>query len=1166
MARGRGILERSSGLCGRVATSYRRRFFAGLPAIEASEPRRVRSGDSTLLRNLRVLLCWVLALRAIGLTPSRGADDPRTAAKDDAPTYIFLDAPADLDALRKKLARPDFVILKGALYDALKAGVKPIAPQRRAIVESVAVGGEVLDDLAHLAIDYGVRLAGDEPAWVPIRLDAQIVTGAREGDRDLPIRAADGGWQVQVKGDGPHRVQVSLSSVVLSAKGSAQGRRLELAIPEAASTKVAIALAANVSEVAATGAAGVREPLTVELIEGAQRGRVSAFLTPRTTLEIQWKVAADAGAAGPPLVTAQGEIAVEVDRGSIRARSSWEVRSERGSVRRLELRIDPADELVGLEFDGRPVTSDEPGDRGSGVIAVPLAEPLGPGRSGRLTVTTRRALSPESATRLTYRGVPLLNVVSQSGVLAISQSGGDPWVSASPGRGLRSIDPRTELPAGLRARPSIVLAYQFVEQPFELGLQVDPSPPWVRVESRTTVFVEGRRARVDAVFDYSVSRGRVFEIRVSLPEGLTIDAVGPEAVVAASEILAAAVPGGRRVLAVRLASRASEDGRFTLRLTGRQAIAVGKESEVGLALPVDSQSRGGLLAVLAARDVSVALGANPSGAPSEFSPAGQDVPASWPWPSEVDPLARSPVLWLRHDDAPHAIAMNVSTLEHIVREETTLDARIERKRIDVRQETVLRTRHGTLTRVDVAVPPGLDGLWEMEGAEVVRRDPLEPGPDGSTRYRLTLGRSAPDLARLRIRIRLPLATALEPDRATRLAIPQLTILDAETSPARVRVGAEDGIDLDGDGPGWSDPKDAGPPTVREPGPPWRIERAASGPARVIATAHAFASLPRVVASRLAMRSASDPEGGLRTTATYRLEAHQGSLVVSLPEGADLVRARVGSEAVAEVERVAESARVYRIRLPADVPGPLVVTLDYTQSAAAVAATGRWGAPKLADGAVIEESTWEVGLPGGVALAGVPEGWSDENQWFWNSYVFMRRPVTSVRAGPAGDLPRDGSHAYLFARVGGPVDLAPRIVSRAGLVGFCSGAVLVLGLVATSARRWIRAGVFLAIALALVAAVLAPPSVIPLVAQSSVLGFVLLAVAAATRTRLDRRRPAVPRGGESSGLGLSASGTSGRVAVADVGSEESTVIRARVGTTVERAPLEAAENLPAHVTG
>ncbi len=1113
-----------------------------------------------------MLLCWVVALRAIGPTPSRGAEDPRSAAKDDAPTYIFLDAPADLDAMRKKLARPDFVILKGTLYDALKAGAKPGAPQRRVVVESVAVGGDVLDDLAHLTIDYGVRLAGDEPAWVPIRLDAQIVTAAREGDRDLPIRAADGGWQVQLNGTGPHRVQVALSSVVLSAKGSAQGRRLELAISEAASTKVAITLAPNVSEVAATGATGVREPLTVELIEGAQRGRVSAFLTPRTTLDIQWKVAADAGAAGPPLVTAQGEIAVEVDRGSIRARSSWEVRSERGSVRRLDLRIDPADELVGLEFDGRAVTSDDFGDAGSGVIAVPLAEPLGPGRSGRLTVTTRRALSPESATRLTYRGVPLLNVASQSGVLAISQSGGDPWVSASPGRGLRSIDPRTELPPGLRARPSIVLAYQFVEQPFELGIQVDPSPPWVRVESRTTVFVEGRRARVDALFDYIVSRGRVFEIRVSLPDGLTIDAAGPESVVAASEILAAAAPGGRRVLAVRLASKASEEGRFTLRVAGRQTIAGAKEADVGLPRPIDSQSRGGLLAVLAARDVSVVPGPKPAGVPSEFSPAGQDVPASWPWPSEIDAAARSPVLWLRHDDAPRGIALNVSTLEHIVREETTLDARVERNRIDVRQETALRTRYGSLTRVDVSVAPGLDGMWEVEGAEIARRDPLAPGPDGSARYRLTLSRSAPDLARLRIRIRQPLATALEPDRSTRLTIPQLSILDAESSPARVRVGAEDGIDLDGDGPGWSDPKDVGMPEVREPGHPWRIERAASGPARVFATAHAFASLPRLVASSLSLRTASDPDGGLRTTATYRLEARQGSLVLSLPEGAEWVRARAGAEAVAEVERVAESARMYRVKLPADVAGPIEVTLDYTQPAASIAATGRWGAPKLADGAVVEESSWEVRLPSGVALAGVPRGWSDENQWFWNSYVFMRRPVPGVRPGPVEDAPHDGSHAYLFARVGGPVDLVPRLVSRAGLVGGCSGAVLILGLIATSVRRWFRASMFIALALALFGAVIAPPSVIPLVAQSSVLGFILLAVAATTRTRLDRRRPAVLRGGESSGLSLGASATSGRLAVADVGSEESTVIRARVGTTVDRAPVEAPENLPAHVTG
>ena len=35
---------------------------------------------------------------------------------------------------------------------------------------------------------------------MPIGLDGQFVTSAREGDRELPIRSEGGGWQVRVEG------------------------------------------------------------------------------------------------------------------------------------------------------------------------------------------------------------------------------------------------------------------------------------------------------------------------------------------------------------------------------------------------------------------------------------------------------------------------------------------------------------------------------------------------------------------------------------------------------------------------------------------------------------------------------------------------------------------------------------------------------------------------------------------------------------------------------------------------------------------------------------------------------------------------------------------------------------------------------------------------------
>lgn len=1119
---------------------------------------------------------WALILGSCVAMPTHGADDPQAVGtKDDAPVYIFLEggAEGDLEAVRKRLARPNFVILSGAKYDALRARAKGPAiavEPLRGLIESVAVGGEVLDDLAHLTIDCGIALVGPDAVWVPIRLDKLYVSAAREGDRELPIRTVDGSWQVQLKGEGVHRVQITLSTPVVSVPGDSQARRLALAIPEAASTRVQLVLGSSARDVVTVGAAGAREPLQVEPIEAGQRNRVAEFLTPRRTLELAWKIASDPGVVGPPLVTAQGEISLEVERGSLRARSSWEVRAERGTVRKLELRVDPADELVGLECDGRPVAGDEPRDAASGTLTVPLIEPLGPGGSVRLVVTTRRALAPETTSRMTYRGVPLLNVAAQTGVLAIAQPGGDPWISDSPGRGLRQIDPRSELPAGLRARPSIIKAYQFVEQPFDLGLQVDPSPPWVRVKSRTTITVDSNRARVDCWLDYAVARGRVFEVQVALPESMTLDQVGPETTVAASERLARTPGQSSRTLVARLSPKASADGEFSIHLAGWQPITPGTTVPVLLPSPMEAQSRGGLLAVLGARNISVELGRDPASPPGDFRPAGHEPPAAWAWPPESEIAAMPPALWLRHDDAPASIALQLTARARTVQEETTLDAQIDRRRLEVRQETTLRVRFGSLGKLDVSVPPEAEGFWDVEGAEVVRREPIGPDRDGSARYRLFLGREVTDTARLRFRIRRPLATAIVANRATRLLIPSIKISGVESSPMHVRVAADEGIDLAAEGKGWRDVAEDDVSTNRDSGPAARLERTGTGPSAILATAHAVASLPRLVASRLWLRTTRDADAALRTTAFYRLETHDGALVVSLPDGAEWVRAKIGTETLADVERMAHPVDAFRLKLPTDSADPVLVTLEYIQRGGGSA----WGIPRLLEGGIVQETYWEVRIPWSLALTGTPEGWSDENDWHWNAYALMRRPSLTPEAlslwvtgaSPKARIPadpgQDGAHGYLFARVGNPADLRPRIVSRAGLVGGCSGAVLAIGLLLMLARPWVRlAWVLLPIAL-LAAAVSVAPSVILLVVQSSTLGCVLVVVAALTQRFVERRRM-IPAGfAEPSGLIVGGPSGSGHAGPAEAGSDASTVIRGRSATTADHVPAVVSEGVQA----
>ena len=90
--------------------------------------------------------------------------------------------------------------------------------------------------------------------------------------------------------------------------------------------------------------------------------------------------------------------------------------------------------------------------------------------------------------------------------------------------------------------------------------------------------------------------------------------------------------------------------------------------------------------------------------------------------------------------------------------------------------------------------------------------------------------------------------------------------------------------------------------------------------------------PSVVVSRAFLRTVRGPEE-LRTTAVFRFETAQPTVVVALPSGARWLRARLGAAELREVELESTPDR-YRCRLPStSTMGPRSLAIDYAQPAA-----------------------------------------------------------------------------------------------------------------------------------------------------------------------------------------------------------------------------------------
>jgi len=1000
---------------------------------------------------------------------------------------------------------------------------------------------------------------------VPLRLDGLTLTGARTADRERPLRAlAEGRWEVELRGRGTQRVLVSLVAPV---RTTAEGKRIELPIPEAASTGFVIGVPQRV-EGAETGPA---EPVALRPNKETGLTDLEGEVTPRPRFVLVWNVEEEAGAALSPLLVAQGEIAIEIDSGSLRTRSSWAIRSLRGSTRTLQIRLDPDDEVRELELDGQEPPAGMEKSGGAMLMTIPLTEPLGPGQERRLVMTTRRSTPVGASSRVGFSGFPLIDASEQTGAIGISR-GNQLWVSAAAGRGVRQIDPRTELPTELRSRPGTELAFQFSEQPFDLSLKVEPSLTLVSARSRSTVSLEAASARVETWLDYQTARGRLFELNLAVPSGIEVESVGPSDVVQSWQsgqspeaFPPGGVPAGSRPLTVRVAARVQDGGRFSLQVIARQPIDPSKPISVGLIQPVGVISGGGRVAVVSEPSIGVELvGDGRTGAELiPFRPSLSGPPADWPWPSGRVPNT-PPSLWLRYENGPAALPLKLTVHPIKLSHSTTLMVRLDRRGAAVQQEVECGIRFGTTNHVDVTVPEAVRDTWEVEAPAGVTRTELDGGERGASRVRLNLPVELNRSTRLRFRYRIDYGSALLNEASTSLSIPWIRLPESSgaVAPIRATIVGEPGVSPALGGKGWTPGESS--LTDRDSSPDRLSCSAAEATGLGLdlrVSALPLAVLPTVVVPRLWVRTAQGADGRRLTTASFAVESTDPWFLLALPPGADLVRARVGGTPVRQVERLPQGAGV-RINLGAgQTAAPTVVEIEYT-TPASLSSSG-WEAPRALGRSVVQQTYWEVILPPGHAVVGVPSGWTDENRWLWDIFAWKRRSLMtgdelagwlwggSVKPPEGGAEIGEGSR-FLFGNPVGLTELPVVVASRALLVTLCSGTVLATGglllLVWRPTLRivWAAAG-----GGGLAVAALVHPSVTLLVVQSGAVGVGLTAVIALMQRWVERRKHAragYPELG-TPGPGSALPGSSLNRDLA-VGSDDSTAIRARPVSTVD----------------
>jgi hypothetical protein len=1104
--------------------------------------------------------------------------DPRTP-----PYFVILNSPADFAALLQKIQRPDLEVHpvdRTKLADNGSAPAAEAAASTPWVVESVRIRGRVHGDSAALVVELAILTAADEATWVPIRLDGQRLIDAREGPRILDLRMMDAvRWQVELVGRGLHRIAVELRCPLTTRPARAS---LSLAIPEAPSTSLELDLGRREPDLIV----GSNEVFGQADLPDGRGSRLSAHLSPRSRVDVSWAIDEDSNGRNPTLLTAQGDIAIDIDSEQMRTRSSWVIRCVRGMTRTLEVRVDDPDEVTELRLDDQQAEPEIEGDRAVGLLAIPLPEPLRPGAERRLVLQTRRSFARGAERRITFKGFPIIHARQQFGGIGVTQSS-NLWVAPVSLQGLRRIVP-TFLPKELAERPGTSLAFEFLDQPFSLGLDVEASPPLVRSRSRTSFRLDEDRARSEATIELQWVRGRPFEVELGLGPGLDVVSVGPPSVVEAWNPTGGASNGGPagagvepRGLTIRLSPAVRDQSQVTLQLEGFQRLPREGPVKLGLFAPDETTALSAAFSIAADRGLAVELDeeAARSGRAVGFALSVPDVaPIRSISPSGVE--AGGPALSVEANGSPRTLPIRLARHARSLRQETIVSAEVSRRSIDLLQKTTFTVQHGTLAALVIRVPTAIVGLWKLRGREVVGQDDLGRGPDGSRRYRLLLDRPVLDRATLEFHWQLPINPALDASTGREVEIPWITFPEAEDGPRRVELTPKLGVVLRAGDPSWTRAT-AGVPVgsggeaaelayVEAPaakGRPFRFQAVALDPA----------PMPALLVPRLLIRCIVGFDDTIRYRAWYWVEAHGPAFPFSLPEGARIIAARVGGRAAERVDLEGErdANRRYRLRLPADVAArPVLIELEYHLDAAG--AGSRWQAPRLLDDGLVLQTIWEARLPWDRILLGVPPGWSDENEWYWGGNLWIRRPAREGTAlghwlvgdgtPPAAvDELRENnpeeSQRLLFSRSAGrpgeSMDMGAWMVSRAWLVAACSGATLLVGFLAIFSRIRFRTVWAIAAVLGLLAAALLQPVAAAQFVQSSLMGATLTILGVSIQHLIDRRRSR-PLPGREPGSGLGPSrGDSSLNRPAVVGSDDPTAIRVRTPSTMDYVPTSLA---------
>jgi len=980
----------------------------------------------------------------------------------------------------------DFPLEQFQRLTDLAKGLPATPPKPLYHLQRLTITGSAAE--THALLSVAIRVITDTEAWVGVGLALPEAKWRKPpeykggGEVRLEYDAKRSGWVAWLRGKVGAEHEIALEAVAGLTKVGDESR-LKLTIPVATVSELSLEVPLDKASGQMAGA-GTLESASSQ--RGATQFRAVGF---SGDFELIWTPGENRLPKRPLVLEAMGTILSRIDGQIITTDARLEVQGFAGPFDRFLVRLPAGAELIPRDRQGYtlvPVAENATNDPQVGALGRLVEVRLDKASADPVTVellTQQTHGGASGNVPVDLAGFSVTGAVRQHGRIAVRVDG-DWQVVWGPRQNVLQAEnlPQEIIGEGFAG------AFDYLSQPWSLGVRVVPLESRISVEPLYVVLVDDQEERLEARLRYTIRGAKVFSLALDVPDlapPWEIDEIGP-----ANMVDHAGIAYGEQSLSVPLLQGTSGELELTLRARRRRTEDT---RMVDFALPVPRRVNTlgqAQLVVVPADDVEL----TPRVDMAELV-RQQDIPAVAIPERQQEPLvylgdattARFVADLRRHSQK---VAVEVDSLVTIGGDGGHVEQRFD-----------YQISYQSIDHLTIRAPASAAQSNQLDvrvDGQVVTPSTASAPVVGESTVQLVVPLSRPRIGSFEAILRYPFrARPSRRETVGLVTVPLAMPAEGDVNSNAVVVSADEGILVKAIDESWT------PSVIR--GAPLTQHRSLSlsrgGRAGELRLA-VQVQQPEATRVERAWIQSWLGDRGRQDRAVFRLTSTQDALRVALPTGALRDEAQVIVDGRRVRALAAESAAVLEIPLVgATASNTHVIELRYRIPRS----NGMWGryalvAPRFDDGVWVQRTCWQLLLPRNQHVLWGPPGFDAEYAWRWQNWGWRRRAVmdTSDLESWSGATQHEtvptSTNAYLYSSLSRTDDMQLRTVSRAILVLSASGAALLAGLSVIYVPRVRRASVLWVAAVVLFAVALLWPELAILVTQAAMSGLVLAVVA------------------------------------------------------------------------